>query len=275
MNAVHHNFRPNLRSWVRALPLGLLAGLVLAGCANPPTPYQPRLAGQTTGYTDRALTQNRYRVTFTGNTATPRETVESYLLLRAAEVARAAGFTSFMFDTRDTRTNTSVQAVPYLGPPDPFWGRRGPWGYWGGYGFAYDPAVDVVVRTNYEAYAEVVLLTPEQAAREPRAVNAADVTSAAPKPFKGALWALGASRVLKAESARRSAQAPKSSRPAEIRYSPRARPRCPRHGLRHGTCAECPPRPGDHPPTRSGARRASAAPVPSSPSWRAGDISVL
>ena len=58
---------------------------------------------QATGYTDRALTQNRYRVTFTGNTVTPRETVESYLLLRAAEVTRAAGYSHFMFDTRNTQ----------------------------------------------------------------------------------------------------------------------------------------------------------------------------
>ena len=47
--------------------------------------------------------------------------------------------------------------------------------------------VDVVVRTNYEAYAEIVLLTPDQAAKEPRAVNATEVIGrvgpeAAPKP---------------------------------------------------------------------------------------------
>jgi hypothetical protein len=115
--------------------------------------------------------------------------VESYLLLRAAEVTRAAGFTHFMFDTRNTQANTTVQAIPYLPPPDPFWGRRGGWGYWGGYGFAYDPAVDIVTRTNYQAYAEIVLLTPEQAAHEPRAINAAEVIShigpeAAPPPPK-------------------------------------------------------------------------------------------
>ena len=165
-----------------ALPL-TLAALMLAGCMAP-SPYAPRAEGAKTGYTDRALTQNRYRVTFTGNTATPRDTVESYLLLRAAEVTRAAGYSAFMFDTRNTQTNRSYETVPY-GPPDPFWGRRR--GYWGGWGFAYDPMVDVVVRTNYEAYAEIVLLTPDQAAKEPRAVNAADVIShigpdAAPKP---------------------------------------------------------------------------------------------
>jgi hypothetical protein len=172
----------------RALPL-TLAACLLAGCTTP-TPYAPRIEGQKTGYTDRALTQNRYRVTFTGNTVTPRETVESYLLLRAAEVTRAAGYSSFMFDTRNTKADHSYQTVPY-GPPGPYWGggwgRRGGFGYWGGWGFAYDPMVDVVVRTNYEAYAEIVLLTPEQAAKEPRAINAADVIShigpdAAPKP---------------------------------------------------------------------------------------------
>ncbi len=178
---------PSWRLLARTLPLTLAAGL-LAGCMAP-SPYAPRLEGQRTGYTDRALTQTRYRVTFTGNTVTPRETVESFLLLRAAEVTRAAGYTNFVFDTRNTRTNTSVQTVPYGPPADPFWGgygRRG-FGYWGGWGFAYEPAVDVVVRTNFEAYAEIVLLTPEQAAKEPRSLNAAEVIArigpdAAPKP---------------------------------------------------------------------------------------------
>jgi hypothetical protein len=169
--------------------LALLAG-VLMGCMQP-TPYQPRLQGQDTGYTDRALTQNRYRVTFTGNSVTPRETVESYLLLRAAEVARAAGYTHFLFDTRNTQTRTSVQTVPYAGPIDPYfrggWGRRGGFGYWGGWGWPYEPAQDIVVRTNFEAYAEIVLLNADQASHEPRAMSAAEVIShigpdAAPKP---------------------------------------------------------------------------------------------
>ena len=175
------------RPATRMLPLALSAFL-LAGCMTP-SPYAPRLEGQQTGYTDRAITQNRYRVTFTGNTATPRETVESYLLLRAAEVTRAAGFTNFVFDTRNTRANTSYQTVPY-GPPDPYWGAWGRprgFGYWGGWGFAYEPSYDVVVRTNFDAYAEIVLLTPDQAAKEPRALNANEVINrigpeAAPKP---------------------------------------------------------------------------------------------
>jgi hypothetical protein len=65
--------------------------------------------------------------------------------------------------------------------------RRGYFGYWGGWGFPYEPNYDVIVHTNYDAYAEIVMLTPEQASREPRAISAADVIArlgpeAAPKP---------------------------------------------------------------------------------------------
>jgi len=177
---------PRLLARGQVLTLGLSLALGLAGCMIP-TPYAPRLEGRATGYTDRALTQNRYRVTFTGNTATPRETVETFLLLRAAEVTRAGGANNFMFDTRNTSANTTVQTVPYGPPPDPFWGYRRGFGYWGGWGFPYDPMVDVMVRTNYDAYAEIVLLTPERAAMEPRSLNAQDVIArlgpeAAPKP---------------------------------------------------------------------------------------------
>src|SRR3954471_5617341 len=141
------------RPLARAFPLALAAAL-LAGCMGP-SPYAPRLEGQQTGYTDAALTQNRYRITFTGNSATPRETVESYLLLRAAEVTRAAGYSSFVFDARNTKANHSYQTIPY-GPPDPFWGRPRGFGYWGGWGFPYEPSYDVVVHTNFDAYAEIV-----------------------------------------------------------------------------------------------------------------------
>lgn len=158
------------------LRIGAAGGalLALAGCMSP-TPYAPRTAGADSGYTDRELTPNRYRITFSGNSVTPRETVESYMLLRAAEVTRAAGYQSFVFDTRNTKANTTYQTVPYYPAPDPWWGYRRGFGYWGGYGFAFEPTMDVIARTKFDAYAEIVLLTPEQAAREPRSVVAADV----------------------------------------------------------------------------------------------------
>jgi hypothetical protein len=178
MTAINQLFPRFLPRSARPLLAVAITALVagLAGCASP-TPYGPRLEGRETGYTDRELTPTRYRITFAGNTVTPRETVETYLLLRAAEVTRAAGYESFVFDTRNTQAHTSYQAVPAF-PADPWYGPWGrPYPYWGGFGFAYEPAVDVVVRTKYQAYAEIVLLTAEQAKSEPRAIRAADVIS--------------------------------------------------------------------------------------------------
>lgn len=76
----------------RLLP-ALLLTLTLAACAASPTPYQ--LADEDGGYTDQQLEANRYRVTFEGNPATPRSTVEDYALYRAAELTLQTGHDYF------------------------------------------------------------------------------------------------------------------------------------------------------------------------------------
>jgi len=155
---------------------------IVAGCANP-APFAPRGAGQQTGYTDRQLDANRWRITFTGNSVTPREQVEDDLLLRAAQVTLAAGYGHFLFDTRDTQARTRVTAFPDYTPGP--WGRgwyfRPRWGYG-----ALGPDVDIVTTTSFQAYAEIVTLSDEQATHEPRAVDAHSViqnlTPPAPPP---------------------------------------------------------------------------------------------
>ncbi len=168
-------------------PALLLGLLVLAGCATP-APYAPRGPGQATGYTDRQISDNRWRVTFTGNSVTTREMVENDLLLRAAEVTLAAGKTHFLFDTRDTRAQTRYDAIP-VGPGlgygagfgygfgRGYWRFHPQWGY-GGFG----PDVDIVSSTKYESYAEIVVLSDEQAAHEPRALDARAVIAHMPPP---------------------------------------------------------------------------------------------
>src|SRR5215469_9021047 len=157
-------FAPRLRASTLILSL-----FVLAGCATP-APYAPRGPGQATGYTDRQLSDNRWRVTFTGNSVTPRETVENDLLLRAAEVTLAAGGTHFVFDSRDTRANTRYDAIPTgpgYGYGYGFWRFHPRWGY-----DPFGPPVDIVSTTKYESYAEIVVLNDAQAAREPKSVDA-------------------------------------------------------------------------------------------------------
>jgi len=162
---------------------GLLAALgltlALAACAEPAA-YAPREPGGTTGYTDEQLAPNRYRVTFTGNSATTRETVEDDLLRRSAEVTLKAGYRFFEFDTRDTKAHTSYFST-FEGPP--WWHGYG-W-YW--HSWAFGPpwgAEDVQPVTRFEAYAEIVMLTPEQAKNDPHAVDAQGVLDhlAAPPP---------------------------------------------------------------------------------------------
>lgn len=76
----------------RSLLAGLLAA-TLAACSVSPTPYQPEEGDG--GYGEQQLETDRYRVTFTGNTATPRETVENAALYRAAELTLQTGHDYF------------------------------------------------------------------------------------------------------------------------------------------------------------------------------------
>jgi hypothetical protein len=158
---------------IKALAMSAVA-LALAGCATP-TAYQRAGDNGTYGYADQRLAENRYRVTFQGNSLTKRETVENYLMLRSAEVTRDAGFAWFEFDDRDTKAKTTYHTEfgdpgfgPHYGwyrhswrhnPWDPFWGDAG----------------EAVPTTRYEAYAEIVMLTPDQAKNDPHALQASDV----------------------------------------------------------------------------------------------------
>jgi len=151
--------------------------LALAACTTA-TPYQPAQGPSSAGYSDERLGENRYRVTFQGNSATRRETVENFLLLHAAEVTRNAGFEWFAFDQRDTEAKTTY--ITPFGGGYPYWGP-----HWHRFGFyhhswihdPWDPfwADNPIPRTRYEAYAEIVMLTAAQAKDDPHAMNAADV----------------------------------------------------------------------------------------------------
>ena len=155
--------------------LGL--GLALTACMAPAT-YGPRRPGEATGYTDRELAPNRFRVTFTGNSVTARDTVENYLLLRAAEVTLAAGGTHFLFDDRDTRARTTVHADPMFRGPGYWGGGFGAWGFRPAWGMsAFGPPLMISQTTRYEAYAEIVVLRPGQEKNENRAVDAREIVS--------------------------------------------------------------------------------------------------
>jgi hypothetical protein len=183
------------KSAVAAVAL-ILAG-ALAGCATP-TPYQPNIPGQAQsgGYSEVRIEPNRWRVTFSGNSLTSRETVEGYLLFRAAELTVQQGFDWFTVVDRNTDKDTRVYV-----DPDPFYSPwYGPYGYWRpywrywghGYGWrTWDPfwgdpfwadRVDVRTVERYEATAEIVMGRGAKPADDPRAFDArAVITNLQPR----------------------------------------------------------------------------------------------
>jgi hypothetical protein len=168
-----------------AVALVLAAGL--AACATA-TPYQPNVQGQSTsgGYSELRIEPNRFRVTFAGNSLTPRERVEGYLLFRAAELTIQNGDDWFYMDARNTdKTVRTYVDPPYYGPwsgpgfgywgPAWRWGGYGGWGPWGGYGYGYGwggYGMDVHTTQRFEASAEIVTNKGPKPAGDPRAFDA-------------------------------------------------------------------------------------------------------
>jgi hypothetical protein len=86
--------------------------VVLVACTSP-TPY--RAATDDTGYRDQQIETNRFRVSFTGNSATPLGRVQDYALYRAAELTVANGFDYFRVASRSTDTQGGVVSGPSVG----------------------------------------------------------------------------------------------------------------------------------------------------------------
>jgi hypothetical protein len=163
--------------------LGLTAIAFLTACAAEPPYFGPAGPDHPTGYTDQQIDQNRFRVSYSGSSSTPRVTVENFLLLRAAEVAQQAGYPYFAFDTRDTKTKTSYFST-FTGWPG--WGGYGRYG-WSGWGSPSFGDSETRPITRYEAYAEIILLTDAQGKADPHALDAKSVIAhlgplAAPPP---------------------------------------------------------------------------------------------
>lgn len=73
----------------------LIAAAALAACVGP-TPYRAAGAeGNNFGYANSKLSDQLYRVRFTGSTRTPLRWVDAFALYRSAQVAKEAGAPAF------------------------------------------------------------------------------------------------------------------------------------------------------------------------------------
>ena len=152
----------------RAVILGLAIVGALAGCGGEPTPYQPAADGY--GYSEQQIEDNRYRVTFAGNDLTQSDTVQNYLLYRAAELTLDRGYDYFTVVDRNLDRSTR-----YWGTTDPQFGT----GYYtrsgnfvSGLGFSTYSAQPI---DRYTAYADVLMFKGEKPAGDVNAYEARSV----------------------------------------------------------------------------------------------------
>jgi hypothetical protein len=157
--------------------------VTLSACATA-TPYAPAGEGSRYGYAEQRIDTHRYRVSFSGNSVTSREQVESALLLRAAEITLQNGGDWFSTVNRSTDRDVRLQATPDLfsrSPYGPYWGpswryhRRGFWSPWND-PFWGRPSVDVREIDRYEATAEILVGTGRKPADDDQAFDAREVT---------------------------------------------------------------------------------------------------
>ena len=148
------------------------AAAILAACATA-TPYQPAAKPGGSGYSQTKIQSDRFTVSFSGNSLTDRETVENYLLFRAAELAVDNGYESFALVDKDTEKNTRIVSTGAgfnrgFASYDLFYPGYGWRPYYGPYsrsrfrrGFGYDSFWDDFNSrevTKYKAYADIRLM---------------------------------------------------------------------------------------------------------------------
>ncbi|MEM8616456.1 MAG: hypothetical protein AAGF20_05925 [Pseudomonadota bacterium] len=151
-----------------------VAALTLLGACATATPYQAASGGQK-GYASQQIENNRWTVNFSGNSLTDRQTVETYLLYRSAELTTQEGFDHFKVVQRETDANRRFIQSGFAASPFycdfRFYGRSGhrlrgfPRGFYHSARFSrfgyYDPfwgdPFDVREIVRYEASAEIVM----------------------------------------------------------------------------------------------------------------------
>jgi hypothetical protein len=143
--------------------------LLLAGCAATPLPYQARTGSEPAyGYADGKIDALHYSIVYTDNN---RARADDFLELRAAEIARDAGYAYFVFDKRDTGAATKFERQ--FGAQPPFQAKM--------LGLpsaanSYLPEVSTSAVTQYfYAGGEISLLTPLQVQGNAKAIAVADV----------------------------------------------------------------------------------------------------
>lgn len=171
---------------IRRLTTALIFTCLLTACATVP-PYHPASGSNGYGYTEQKIESDRYRVTFSGDSSTSRQAVESFLLYRAAEVTIENGADYFVMTDNDTDIHTSYSVTsryPRYGRRNYFIGPRESYysypyyAYGFDWGFPYDRAVlNIHEYTRYTAEAYITIHQGTKPSTNARTFDAREVLS--------------------------------------------------------------------------------------------------
>lgn len=160
----------------------LIGTAALASCATS-TPYEPAAGPGDEGYRDTRVETDTYRVVFEGNEATSRQTVETYLLFRAAQIAENTGHRFFRVIARDSVADIELETYPTYTPyvaPRAFYGfGYGAFPYYTAVPFragytGFRPLADVDVEDSYRSVAFIEVYE-ERPADDTGIYNASEV----------------------------------------------------------------------------------------------------
>ena len=155
----------------------LFSAVALAGLAacSTSTPYGPAVDSRY-GFSETQIEQDRWTVSFSGNSLTDLKTVETYLLYRAAELTVQNGYDYFEMIDRKVDEDKELRSVgpsPYS-PAFAFRYYSPRWGWRS----TFDPYYnDITLRevTRYEGIAEIIMGQGPKPAGNPRVYDAEDV----------------------------------------------------------------------------------------------------
>ena len=181
--------RPTFRGVAVA---ALLATTLLTSACVTESTYRPATGSgfERSGYSDRQIEDNRFQISFSGNSYTSRDTVEKYLLYRAAELTVQRGADYFILADRDVDRRSRTYTTPgigggygygfgggYFGPSWRYYGRGFGWRSWDPfYGDPFfDRGFDVQTIDKYEANAEIIVGRGPKPANNIKAFDAHEV----------------------------------------------------------------------------------------------------
>ncbi|MDJ0921552.1 MAG: hypothetical protein QNI84_10520 [Henriciella sp.] len=157
---------------MQKLILSGLCALGLVACATTPV-YEAADNPNDFGYTEQRIEDDRYRVSYNGDSSTPRATVENFLLYRMSEITLNNGYDHFKVLETDTECHTEYRSTDTR--PCSYHVRYDTRFPYRSYGFLCDPTRTFEESKRYESVAFITLHRGDKPDNDPYTFSASVV----------------------------------------------------------------------------------------------------